>query len=59
MKVRDLVSKLLLIDPNKEVSFLELSEFYDTVLVLVDEQEKEVVFKIRNYAKKDNGDKIQ
>ena len=55
MKVKALMEILQEFDPEQEVVFLELSDFYDTIMLRVSENNDRVEIIIKNIEKQDEG----
>jgi hypothetical protein len=55
MKVKALMEILQEFDPEQEVVFLELSDFYDTILLRISEHNDRVEIIIKNIEKQDEG----
>lgn len=48
MKVKTLIAYLKEFSPDKEIELFELSDYYDTVLIAIKEEENKVVLNIKN-----------
>ena len=55
MKVKALMEILQEFDPEQEVVFLELSDFYDAIMLRVSENNDRVEIIIKNIEKQDEG----
>ena len=58
MKVKTLIAYLEEFDPDKEIELLEMSDYYDTILLTIKEDEKKVVLSIKNMIR-DQGSKVE
>lgn len=58
MKVSTLISYLEEFSQDKEVELFEISDFYDTILLAIKEENDKVVLKIKNVIR-DEGTKVE
>lgn len=58
MKVKKLIEYLEEFDQDKEIELFELSDYYDTVLIAIKEDEERVILNIKNIIRNE-GSKVE
>lgn len=59
MKVKAFIEHLQDFDPEQEIVFLELGDFYDIILLAISERDDKVEIVVKNIPKEEEERKIQ